>query len=117
IAALGCIAVSAGSSLCQSSMPGHCGPETKKAPTVLPDGALSAVTRASGNRLDGHVLAVLRTLHQELHPAFGGGEDGVVTAQAGVLTSVEAGAALTHDDLTCLHNLAAEALDAKAFTF
>jgi hypothetical protein len=91
--------------------------DTKKPRQDYLTGLFTFFNQVSGNRFDGNELAVVRTLHFKLHSASGGSEDGVVTADAGIYTCVELGATLTHDDFTGINQLAAKALDAKAFTF
>src|SRR5690606_15449610 len=54
------------------------------------------------------------TLGGEFDRAGGGGEQGVVAAEADVVTRVEGGAALTHEDVAGQNVLAAELLHAEA---
>src|SRR5207237_2096189 len=49
----------------------------------------------------------------ELHPAGSRGKDRVVLADAHAVARLEAGAALTHDDLAARHDLAGEHLHAE----
>jgi hypothetical protein len=91
--------------------------DTKKPRQDCLTGLFTFFNQVSGNRFDGNELAVFRTLNFKLHPASGGGEDGVITAKAGIHAGMELGATLTHDDFTGVDQLAAKALDAKAFTF
>src|SRR5690606_33883941 len=69
------------------------------------------------SRLDRNGPAVLGTLHFELHHTFDLGEDCVVFADTNVTTRMELCSTLTNDDVTSLHHLTTETLDAKAFTF
>src|SRR4051794_38821531 len=64
--------------------------------------------RRSASRDDADGLAT--ALGAELHVPGGGGERGVVTAATDELARVEVGAALPHDDLARVDELAAEAL-------
>jgi hypothetical protein len=66
---------------------------------------------------DAYVTTAERTFDFELHNAFDFSEEGVVLADANAIAGVELGAALTHDDITGLDDLAAEHFHAKAFTF
>jgi hypothetical protein len=62
-----------------------------------------------------HVFAA-KLAFMESHNAFRSREQGVILAHANVGTSMEAGAALTHDDVAADHILAAELLHTKATT-
>src|SRR5690606_27073151 len=54
-------------------------------------------------------------LHTERHVAVNQCKQGVILAHANVLTGVELGAALTHDDGTSCHQLATKGLHAQHF--
>src|SRR5690606_19379957 len=71
-----------------------------------------AVAGAVGRRDDVDELAALALA--ELHAAGGEGEERVVATAAHVLTGVEAGAALAHQDRTGGHERAVEGLHAEA---
>src|SRR5690606_12075785 len=93
--------------------PASADPPNEKSPA---SGASSRSVAASGGD-DVDVLAVVRAPGHELHLAVGGGEEGVIAAHADVDAGVNAGAALTDDDVARQNLLAAKALDAKAFAF
>ncbi|KUM01971.1 hypothetical protein AWB61_19835 [Chromobacterium sp. F49] len=76
---------------------------------------LFAVNTGVRNHVNG--LALLRALNGEFNVAINLGEQGVILALANVFTSVEAGAALTHDDGTSRNQFAAVNLNAQAFGF
>ena len=60
---------------------------------------------------------VVAALDLELNLAVGFCVQGVILAASNVITGVELGAALTHQDISWNDNLATEFLDAKAFGF
>ena len=74
-------------------------------------------TRPSSERLllDGDdIHHAATTVGAELNGARGESEQGVIATTANVVTRVEVGAALAHDDFARLHALAAEALHPEA---
>src|SRR5687768_8370695 len=84
--------------------------ENEKAPCE--DGALSwREEPVLLRRLDGDDRLALRTLLRVLHVPGGGGEEGVVLADADVHAGVEARAALPDEDRARIHELAAEGLE------
>ena len=62
-------------------------------------------------------FALQRSFNGKGHNTRRCGKQGVVTATADVVTGVELGATLAHDDVASLDQLAVVALHAKAFTF
>src|SRR5690606_1199646 len=79
-------------------------------------GRRGVTSRSSGLRSAGWYDAddFASALAGELDRTGSGGEQGVVTAAADVQAGVEAGAALPHQDLAGLDDLAAEPLDAES---
>jgi hypothetical protein len=79
------------------------------------DGAFPAVAQLSRN--DAHVTAIELALYFKLDHAFDFREECVIITHDNSVTSVELGAALTHDDVACFDSLAAIHLHAKSFGF
>jgi hypothetical protein len=89
------------------------GYRNKKAPSQ--DRAFAALSRLS--RDNAHVTTTEGAFNFKLDHAFDFSEQGVIFTHTNAVTSVELGAALTHDDVTSLDNLAAVHLHAKALGF
>ncbi len=68
-------------------------------------------------RNDAYVAATEGAFNLELDHAFHFREQSVIFAHTNAVASVELGAALTHDDVAGLDDLAAVQLHAKAFAF
>src|SRR5512147_372455 len=96
-----------------TSRPQHArgGPTSRPGSEVRLATAFGAESGDSGDRNDVHDLAA--TVGTELHRTGLQGEQRVVAATADAGAGVEVGAALTDQDLTCAHDLTAEALHAE----
>src|SRR5690606_4512078 len=85
----------------------------KKSPAC---GAFSTTkTALCGDYLN--VLAVVGAAHDKLHLAIGGCKQRVIATDTDVFTGVEAGAALTNQDIPSQNLLTAETLHTKALAF
>src|SRR5699024_12672035 len=78
-------------------------------------GSCHTLKESSSVRNHVHELAVLGAARVEFDLAVDQREQRVVAAQADAVAGVEAGAALTHDDVAGFDRLAAVALDAQVF--
>jgi hypothetical protein len=88
-------------------------PTNEKAPSQ--DRAFPAIAQLSCD--NAHVTTTEGAFYFKLDHAFDFREEGVILTHANAVASVELGAALTHDDVAGLDDLAAIHLHAKAFGF
>jgi hypothetical protein len=92
-----------------------CGNQNEKTPPAGQGFLQPSRQLLSGD--NAYEFAILGAFYFKHNLTIGSSEEGVVMATAHVLTGVEAGATLTHDDVTGGNLLTTEYLHAKAFRF